>query len=227
MKKIGFIGAYDKIDLILYTAKIFAEMNQKVLVIDTTITQKARYIVPSIAPSKCYVTEYEDIDVAVGFNSLEDIKKYLGTENLQYDIILIDIDDNNSFKKYDMSKANKNYFVTGFDSYSLKKGLEVIGKMDDKLLMTKILFSQEMLEEEDDYLNFLSFYYAVRWENKKIYFPFELGDDSAIIENQRIARIRFKNLSDTYKEGLCAVAEDILPEAKKMEIRKIIFKRGE
>ena len=227
MKKIGFIGAYDKTDLMLYVAKVLVEMNQKVLIIDTTITQKARYIVPTIAPSKDYVTEYEKIDVAVGFNNLEDIKKYLGVEKLDYDFIFIDIDDNENFKKFEITKAYKNYFITGFDSYSLKKGLEIIGTMDDKLLMTKILFSQQMLPEEDDYLNFLSFYYAVRWDDKKIYFPFELGDNSAIIENQRIARIRFKNLSETYKEGLCTMAEDIFQEGKKGEIRKIIFKRGE
>lgn len=227
MKKIGFIGAYDKTDLILYVAKVLAEMNQKVLVIDTTITQKARYIVPCIAPSKYYITEYEKIDVAVGFESVEMIKQYLGIEELQYDVVLIDIDENNNFEKFNMTNAHKNYFVTGFDSYSLKKGLEVIGKMEDKILMTKILFSQAMREEEDDYLNFLSFYYAVKWENEKIYFPFEIGDNSAIIENQRMARIRFKNLSDTYKEGLESIVQDILSDAKRSEINKIIFKRGE
>lgn len=227
MKKVGFIGAYDKIDLILYVAKVLSEMGQKVLIIDTTITQKARYIVPCIAPSKCYITEYENVDVAVGFESIEKIKQYLGIEELQYDIVLIDIDENDNFQMFNMTSANKNYFVTGFDSYSLKKGLEIIGKMEDKILMTKILFSQEMRKEEDDYLNFLSFYYAVKWENKKIYFPFEVGDNSAIIENQRIARIRFKNLSNTYKEGLISIVEDILPNAKRNEISKIIFKRGE
>ena len=144
-----------------------------------------------------------------------------------YDVVLIDIDDNDSFMKFDMIKANKNYFVTGFDSYSLKKGLEIIGKMEDKLLMKKILFSQEMLNEEDDYLNFLSFYYSVRWENDKVYFPYEIGDSSAIIENQRTARIRFKNLSEAYKEGLATITGDIIPEVKLVEIRKIIFKRGD
>lgn len=227
MKKIGFIGAYDKTDLILYVAKIIAEMNMKVLFIDTTITQKSRYIVPCIAPSKYYITEYEKIDVAVGFESIDDIQKYLSVESLPYDIVLIDIDENENFKKFNMDKANKNYFVTAFDSYSLKKGLEVIGKMQDKIVMTKVLFSQEMLQEEDDYLNFLSFYYAVKWEQKKIFFPFESGDNSAIIENQRTARIRFKNLSETYKEGLYSVSEDILSDVKKSEIRKVIFKRGE
>lgn len=142
-------------------------------------------------------------------------------------MILIDIDENECFHKFDMIKANKNYFVTGFDSYSLKKGLEIIGKMEDKILMKKILFSQEMLSEEDDYLNFLSFYYSVRWENEKVYFPYEIGDNSAIIENQRTARIRFKNLSDAYKEGLTSITGDIIPEVKSSEIRKIIFKRGD
>ena len=85
----------------------------------------------------------------------------------------------------------------------------------------------EMLEEEDDYLNFLSFYYSVRWEDKKIFFPYENGDSSAIIENQRTARIRFKNLSDSYKEGLYLIVQDIMPEVKNSEIKKIIFKRGE
>lgn len=147
--------------------------------------------------------------------------------NYGYDVILIDIDENDTFQKFNMVKANKNYFVTSFDSYSLKKGLEIIGKMDDKLLMKKILFSQEMLEEEDDYLNFLSFYYSIRWEDEKIYFPYEIGDNSAIIENQRTARIRFKNLSEAYKEGLTTITQDIIPEEKTSEIRKIIFKRGE
>lgn len=227
MKKIGFIGAYDKTDLILYVAKIITELNKRVLVVDATLLQKARYIVPCMAPSKYYITEFERIDVAVGFSSLEEIKSYLGTENLPYDIVLIDIDENSSFNKFEMIKAQKNYFVTGFDSYSLKKGLEIIGKMTDKLLMKKILFSQEMLEEEDDYLNFLSFYYAVRWENEKIYFPYENGDGSAIIENQRTAKIRFKNLSDAYKEGLYEITQDIMNNENNNEIKKIVFKRGD
>ena len=227
MKKIGFIGAYDKTDLILYIAKILVETGKSVLIVDTTIIQKARYIVPSIAPSKSYVTEFEKIDVAIGFDDLNDIKNYLANDNLEYDFVLIDIDDNKHFQKMEMEKAYKNYFVTGFDNYSLKRGLDAIGKMQDKILMTKVLFSQEMLQEEDDYLNFLSFYYSVRWDNKKIYFPYDTEDNSAIIENQRIARIRFKNLSDTFKQGLYSISEDILQDDSKGEIKKIIFKRGE
>lgn len=144
-----------------------------------------------------------------------------------YDLILIDVDENEYFKKLEMISANRNYFVTGFDSYSLKKGLDIVGKMDDKLRMKKVLYSHEMTDEEDDYLNFLSFYYSIRWDDDKIYLPYEIGDGTAIIENQRTARIRFRNLSEAYKEGLALIVQDILPNEKMSEIKKIIFKRGE
>ena len=75
MRKISFIGCYDKIDLILYIAKILVGTDKKVLVIDSTVNQKAKYIVPVIMPTKAYVTEFEEIDVAVGFNKLKESKE--------------------------------------------------------------------------------------------------------------------------------------------------------
>ena len=74
MKKIGFIGAYDKTDMILYVAKILTMLEKKVLIMDSTINQKARYVVPAISPAMKYVTDFEDIDIAVGFSSIEDMK---------------------------------------------------------------------------------------------------------------------------------------------------------
>jgi len=195
LKKVGFIGAFDKTDLILYVSKILVELNKKVLMVDATTIQKSRYTVPCIAPSQCYVTQYEGIDVAVGFKKIEEVINYVGTSDFNYDYILVDVDSNAEIKKLELHNASKNYFVTGFDSYSLKKGLEIIGQGQDKIIMTKILFSKYMLDEEDDYLNFLSFYYAVQWEKGKIYFPFEIGDGTVIIENQRTSRIKFKELS--------------------------------
>ena len=96
MRKIGFIGAYDKTDLIINVAKILTTTKKKVLIVDATILQKSRYIVPVINPTKMYVTEYEDIDVAIGFSNFDDIKKYLGTpeeQELGYDIVFVDTDN--------------------------------------------------------------------------------------------------------------------------------------
>ena len=151
MKKIGFIGAYDKTDLILYVAKILTVLGKKVLVIDSTINQKARYIVPVINPTLKYVTEFEEIDIAVGFENIQDIKNYLGiseNQNMEYDIALIDTDNIEGFNLFELEEAEKNYFVTSFDNYSLKKGLEVLSGLKNPISLTKVIFSKEMLKEK-------------------------------------------------------------------------------
>ena len=69
MQTIGFIGAYDKTDLILYIAKILTTLGKKVLIVDSSLMQKTRYIVPTINPAQKYITEFERFDVAIGFES--------------------------------------------------------------------------------------------------------------------------------------------------------------
>ena len=225
MKKIGFIGAYDKIDLIIYIAKILVTLGKKVLVIDATINQKARYVVPVINPSKTYITEYEEIDIAVGFFGFEDINRYLGVaenKELEYDYIFVDTDNYKGLENYNLNESFKNYFVTSFDAYSLKKGLEILSGLKTPLSLTKILFSKEMLKEEDDYLNFLSLGYKVIWNEYKIYFPIENGDLSAIYENQRVAKIRFKKLSVEFKDQLEYISVEILGDVSGATIRRTI-----
>ena len=225
MKKIGFIGAYDKIDLIIYVAKILVTLGKKVLVIDATINQKARYVVPVINPTKTYITEYEEIDIAVGFSDFKNINSYLGISDekeLEYDYIFIDTDNIEEFYNYNLQQAFKNYFVTSFDAYSLKKGLEILSGLKSPLNLTKILFSKEMIKEEDDYLNFLSLGYKVIWNEYKIYFPIENGDLSVIYENQRIAKIRFKRLSVEFKDQLEYISEEILENVSGATIRRTI-----
>lgn len=225
MKKIGFIGAYDKTDLMLYTAKILTLLNQKVLIMDATTTQKARYIVPAINPTMKYVTDFEEIDVAVGFSSIEDIKQYLGIgerQEMEYDIMLIDTDNVQGLKNFQLEEADKNYFVTSFDNYSLKKGMEILNGVQNIVNLTKVLFSKDMLKEEDDYLNFLSLGYKIMWNDYRIYFPIENGDLSVLYENQRVAKIRFKKLSVSYKDGLAYLAEEILENVSEANIRKTI-----
>ena len=222
MKKIGFIGAFEKTDLIVYVAKILTETGKRVLVVDTTVLQKARYIVPTIAPTKFYVTEFEKIDIAVGFEDLNSIDKYLGGLEDNYDIALVDIDSPEMFDTFEMLNAEKLYFTTAFDNFSLKKGIEIIGDMRAKVEMTKILFEREISEDNDEYLNLLSLTSPIEWEKDKLYFPYDQGDLTAIIENQRVSKIKFKNLSEQYRESLYMLAQAIIPETKSGLIRKIM-----
>ena len=93
MKKVGFIGAYDKTDLILYIGRILTVLGKKVLIVDSTITQKAKYIVPVLNPTMSYITEFEEMDVAVGFNDIQGIAEYLNKPigQLEYDFAILDI----------------------------------------------------------------------------------------------------------------------------------------
>lgn len=229
MRKVSFIGCYDKIDLILYIAKILVATDKKVLVIDSTINQKAKYVVPVIQPTKAYITEFEKIDVAVGFNSFDEIKEYLGIPlhvELPYDIALIDIDSYTSLINFEINSSERNYFVTGFDLYTLKKGLEILSGLTEVINLTKVLFSRTVSKEDNDYLNYLSLGYKIVWNDEIIYFPFEVGDQSVIAENQRVAKIKFKKLSAQYKEALIYIVEQILNQNEYSKIKKI-FKQLE
>lgn len=229
MRKISFIGCYDKIDLLLYIAKILVATDKKVLVVDSTLLQKAKYIVPYIKPTKAYITEFEGIDVAVGFNSFEEIKEYLGmqeNEELPYDIAILDIDSYENVVNFKVDNSDKNYFVTGTDLYTLKRGLEILSGITEILNLTKIIFSKTSSQEDDDYLNYLSLGYKIVWSDEVIFLPFELGDQSVIAENQRVAKVKFKRLTEQYKEGLIYIIEQISQENEYGKIKKI-FKQLE
>ena len=228
MKKIGFIGAFDKTDLIVNLAKIMTVMGNKVLIIDSTIMQKAKYIVPVINPTTSYITNFEDIDVAVGFNNMEQIEQYLGltSEEMNYNVLLIDTDTSESIQKFDLLKADKNFFVTAFDLFSLKRGLEILSNLEKTIALTKVLFSKEILKEDDDYLNYLSLGYKVIWDEEKIYFPMENGDLTVLFENQRVAIVKFKKLSTQYKDSLAFIVLESLntSESNVRRAMKIIEK---
>ena len=223
METIGFIGAYDKTDLIIYVAKILQILEKRVMVVDTTITQKMRYIVPAVNPTTTYITEFEKIDFAVGFKNIDEIKQYLKlekTEELPYDYILIDVDRRKYLKTFEIEKANKNYFVTAFDNFSLKRGITVLEAIEFPIMITKILFSHDLRKEDDERLEFLSMECNIKWNDYVIYFNRSYSDVQAIEYNQSMEQITFKSLSNEYKEGIMYLVLDIFSEANKSIIKK-------
>ena len=238
MKKIGFIGAYDKSNFIIYVAKILQLLDKKVLVLDATDLQKIRYIIPAINPTKSYITSFEEIDFGVGFDSWEDVEKYLGVrfttneenetveENAKvkiqenwsnYDYVLIDVDSSKKMESFGIEKADKNYFVTSFDMFSLKKGIRAFAGLSSTMNLTRVLFSYENTKEDEEYLNFISLEYKINWNEYVIYFQI-LGSNNKVFEdNQRIQKIKFKRLSPNYRDSLAYVVQDIdktLPSGK-------------
>ena len=196
----------------MYIAKILTEMKKKVIIVDATITQKSKYVIPTVENKNEYITNYSNIDFAIGFTNYNDIKTYLGMPQsaaFTYDYMLIDIDNSDLLNNFDVYSSKKTYFVTSFDLYALKKGVEVLKRLSLPVEITKVYFSNLMSQTEDDYFNYIATGCRVKWNQDKIYFPLLNEDLDVIKENQRLSKIRFKGLSNEYKTSLMEWTQDI------------------
>ena len=224
MKKVGFIGACDKTNLIVYVAKLLEIVGKRVIVVDTTKLQKMKYLVPSISPTKSYVTDFADVDFAVGFSSINDLTDYLEIEeeNLPYDYMLIDIDHDKMVESFEIENTKTNYFVTSFDMYSLQRGVEILKNFMEPMNLSKILCAYNIDKEDEDYLNYLSMDTKIGWNELSIYMPVTGYDKQIIEENQRLYRIRMKKLSPQYLEGIIYIVQDIIQDLNINKIKKMI-----
>ena len=143
-------------------------------------------------------------------------------KNEDYDVVLIDTDNSQAIEEFDFYNNEKNFFVTAFDCYSLKRGLETLDMLKMPIELTKILYSTNMLKEEDDYLNFLSLEKKIRWDDYRIYFPMSNEDMNAIAECQRAQKMLFRKLSNQYKEGLIYVTQEIEKDINESQIRRVV-----
>lgn len=225
MRKIGFVGVYDKIDTLLYTAKILRCLQKKVLLVDSCKMQKARYVVPSIAPTINYVTAFEGFDIAVGFQNINQIKGYLGKtreEELDYDIVLIDVDSIENFEGFEIELSDNLFFATGFDLYTLKKGLEILYGLNQPVPMTKMLFANKVLKQDNEYLDFLAKDVKIVWNENIISILTSDTDNLVFAENQRVERLKYRNLSANFKESLATIVMTIVPGIKINEVVKVL-----
>ncbi len=224
MEKIAFIGSYDKTDMITYVARLLTIMGKNVLIIDSTALQKTRYIIPTMQAEKQYITTFDRIDIAIGFENIEQIKDYKKNEensDFNYDYIIVDIDSYRGYHNFNIKTEDKKFFVTSFDIYCLRRGLQVFRKLESVTPVTKVLFTKDMLAAEDEYLNYISRGLKIKWSSDIIYFPFEGGDQSTIFANQRTGKIRIKGLSSQYIDGVTYIVGEISNE-KPGAIRKAL-----
>ena len=110
--------------------------------------------------------------------------------------------------------------------YSLKKGIEILASTNKELTLTKVYFAKDVSKQDDEYLEFLAKDYNIKWNEDIIYFPFEMGDQTVISENQRVSKIKLKKLTPEYKDGLMYIAEEIL-NGEEIGLLKKAFKQLE
>ena len=136
MEQIAFIGTFDKKDLLLNIAKVLTECGSKVLIVDATLMQRLKYIVPKVSNNSItYISEYLGIDVALGFVNLESIAQYLGSNNsLPYDFVLIDTDNLQTMNSFMISRIQKIFLVTSYEQYELRRTIELLKFFNQPIL---------------------------------------------------------------------------------------------
>ena len=227
MKNFCLIGSFDKWDWILYLSKIIKKMGKEVLVIDATKEQKARYIVPFVQPTKSYITRFEEIDIAIGFESYEEIERYVGSieeKKMKYDYALVNVDNPELFLNFHNEDTVKSYFVTSLELYAIRKGLETIQEIKQPIPITKVVFSREMNEHDNDYIDYLSLGYKVMWEEDAIAFPYDTQNLECMMENEKRSKISMKGLTQTYKDSLEYMILQMIPNIDLAQVRKITKK---
>ena len=130
MPVIGLIGYVDKYDFAINLAKTINIMNKSVLVVDATLDRKLKYIVPALNNiGKAYVTQYNNIDFAVGFDSMHDVENYMCDQGINiglYDYIIIDMDSPRSYEFFRTRGIDKMYFFITTSVLSVAKDREII-----------------------------------------------------------------------------------------------------
>ena len=222
MKKIAFISGYDKTDMLIYISKILTIMSKKVLIIDTTLTQKTKYIVPTMTPTLKYITTFDGIDIAIGFEKTQEVLRYLGIPDFNmYDYVIFDIDNPKYYENFELTPKDEHCLLTTFDVYSFQKGIDVLRAIKEPTNVLKAIVTRNINSEENEYLDFATFNTKVKWKENIVYLPFNTEDIYEIFQNQRFTKVKFSGLSMDYIEGLSFLMENIM-DFTRGEIRKAI-----
>lgn len=224
MEQIGFIGTYDKKDLLLNISRALALNGQKVLIVDATLMQRLKYIVPKIGSTNTYVSEYLGIDVALGFMNLGSIAQYLGNPNaLPYDFVFIDSDNLQTINSFMIPRMQQIYLVTSYERYELNRTMELLKILNAPINITKVVYSPNINDKQQAYFNQLLGQTPVKLNKQKVVFADTSDDRKVILENQMLGEIRYKHFSSQYKSSLeyltALIADNILPQSA---IKKVI-----
>lgn len=208
MVQVGFIGAFDKKDIILNVARCIQYSGKKVLIVDATSLQRLRYIVPAVQNnnSPTYVSEYQQIDVALGFMNMMQIQNYLGKQ-LDYDFALIDTDNGQTLNTFMIPRMKRVFFCTSYDIYDTRRGIELLRFVQTPLVITKLVISPDLSSKQKDLLNnTIKTLPNISWAKEQVIVADEMSDRKNTLENQLTNNIMFKKYTDNYKAGIEYVA---------------------
>ncbi|MDD2627425.1 MAG: hypothetical protein PHR25_02675 [Clostridia bacterium] len=231
---IALAGYVNKTDYIINLAKAINYMNKSVLVVDGTLEKRLKYTIPSLNENdknEGYVTQYDSIDFAVGFNSMHDIENYICKRELNiglYDYILIDIDNSEAFENMRARGINKMYFFVEYSNISIARNIELLKTLmiykpiDKKLELTKVLFRHYTTRTSQEYYENKLMNFAIEWNENSFVLTYDDQDRIADIEAQQSGIIDIMRHTKQFVTLIAEMGADILKDVTSSELRKEI-----
>lgn len=235
MQVIGLVGYMDKYDFAINLAKTINVMDKAVLVIDATLDQKLKNVIPSLGNiGRSYLTQYNNIDFALGFNSMHDIENYMIEQGINiglYDYIVIDIDSPKGYELFRSRGMDKTYFFIDTTVLSINKNKEIIKAMriymqqDEKMSLRKVWFKAYMSRATQTYFETQIKEYDVSWVEPEYEIPSNEQDKMASIDSQLSGIISIKKQSKAFVETIADMTADIIGDVTSKEVRNRIKRR--
>lgn len=235
MPVIGLIGYVDKYDFVINLAKTIHIMGKSVLVVDATLDRKLKYIVPAISGvGRSYVSQYNNIDFAVGFDSMHDVENYLAEQSINiglYDYILIDIDSPKSYEFFRTRGIDRSYFFIDTSVLSVAKNKDIMKAIKiyntdpEGLKITKVLYKAYMSRAANDYFENQISGYGVSWQEPDYDIPNEEQDKLVNIDSQFSGIIDIKKHTKIYISTIADLAAEIMDDVTSREVLREIKRR--
>lgn len=235
MQVIGLIGSIDKSDYVINLAKVLRISSKTVLVIDATSDKKYKYIIPTLnIEDEEYVTQYDRIDFAVGFESMSAVENYMAAQKINiglYDYIILDIDSSKGYEYFRSRGVDKQYFFMDTSILCLHKSKEIVKTMkvynteELKLKLTRVFYRAYLTRTAEKYFENKIEELDVEWNENSYEIPEYEQDKMVNIDSQISGMIMLKKHSREYIRTLAEMTTEILSEVSSKEVLNLI-KRG-
>lgn len=236
MQVVGLVGYMDKYDFVMNLARTINIMEKSVLVVDATLDQKLKYVVPALDNiGRSYVTQYNNIDFAVGFNSMHDVENYMIEQGINinlYDHILIDIDSPKGYELFRTRGINKTYLFLDTTVLSLSKNKEMVKAMrvytqqGDNLELSRVWFKAYLSRASQEYFDKQIEEYNVKWVEPEYEIQVDERDKMEDIDSELSGIINIKKHSKMYISTIADMTAEIVEDANsKMVLNKIKRRR--
>ena len=239
-KIIGLVGYVNKSELVINLAKTLSITGKKVLVIDGTLEERLRYTIPAFNNSeKEYLTNFDGVDYALGFSSMDGIKEYICTKTSDadtYDIILLDIDNAETYAGFrqGMDEFTRTYFFIEYLNISFGRNVEILKTLTSfyeegkKPILTRVIYKQYVSRASDKYFTKLIEDYEVEWNERDYELPFLEQDKIADIEMQQSGYIDLNRHTKQFVGLMADITSEILGDVTSADIKRMLkmYTRG-